>query len=329
MFYRTDILNKAGLDPTHLPTTWSEFRTWCETIKSKTAAYPISCPLKGEGNPDRFIAGVIMAGAETNDIFDLRTGRFNISDGPMTNSVKYVQDLYAANLILPGFYDKDVARGYFAAGKAAIYSDGFWLPSVLRSGGLTDDSLYTVGGYITPDPGMEQGRAQLGLTGSNIFVSSKTQHPEAVWEFIQWYTQPDGWFAKNFVGQNFGTLSFADNDSFVTGSVEKRMLEISSADGFRVVPPVPMLKCKDAARSQAYTKATSQKSSWEMDEAAQAVLQNSDFGPVAGQIAQTRQKWFEDALDKEKQQGLNVSLDCYTFPEWVRTQDYDPANYPK
>lgn len=324
MFLHKKLFQKAGLDPDDPPTTWSELKKACSTLKKRTGTFPIAVPMK-DNNLNRFYLSGIASGIMTDNNFDFQTGQFSVADDRMLEAFEFTQELYNAGYIKPGLYDKDFARGEFAADQAAIYIDGSYMTGVWRSNGF-DSSNYTVHAHPYPDSG-KSGRLGYSLGQGGFWVNSETENPEAVWEFIQWLSDPKGWFAKNYIEGGFGFLLGADNAEYVKDPADKHIVEIASTDNFRIAWPTPVLKCPDVAKSKAYLDATTQHPEWETEERTKALLENSDLKPAAVKVASGRQKILEEGLEKEEADGLDVSMDCYTFPDWQFTEDYKISNY--
>src|SRR5258708_7381004 len=72
------------------------------------------------------------------------------------------------------------------------------------------ESQYGIAAPPSPDNGPRGAEAILN-TQNVDWVSSQTKYPAQAWQFIQWMTDPTGFFAKNYLKDAFGTLSFADN----------------------------------------------------------------------------------------------------------------------
>lgn len=327
MFLHKKLFAQAGLDAQHAPRTWSELRDTCAKLKQKTGKFPIVCPMKSE-NLNRFFNGGIASGIYTDQFFDLKRGRFSMDDERMLTAFRFAQELYNAGYIAPGLYDKNFARAQFAAGEGAIYIDGSYMTAVWRSNGF-DSSNYTVNPHPYPDDGMPQGRLGHNPGQGGLWVSAQTKNPEACWEFVQWMTDPNGWFAEHYVGEGLGFLKFTDNAKYVKDPGDRKVIEIATRDNFRVNLPKPLLKCPDVASSKAYLNATSQHPNWETEEQTKALLDNTDLTGVARKVASTRQGWLEQGLKDEAAKGLSVSMECYTFPDWEYTEHYDASRYPK
>jgi ABC-type glycerol-3-phosphate transport system substrate-binding protein len=89
------------------------------------------------------------------------------------------------------------------------------------------------------------------LNSQNAYwVSSQTQHAAEAWKFVQWMTNPTGFFAQNFLSHQFATLAFADDKKLLTDPAWKQIFKIADNAGFRVQYPDPLLKCQQMLESE-------------------------------------------------------------------------------
>ena len=140
-------------------------------------------------------------------------------------------------------------------------------------------------------------------------------------------TDPTGFFAKTYLKDGFGTLSFANNKQLITDPAMQRIEQIVENDGLRVTYPEPLLKCPDLAKSQAYSKAASTNPNGEWQVMVNALVKNTALKPAADQLVAQRQKIFLDQLKQEATSGLKVSQSCFAFSNWNYNENYT-GGYP-
>jgi multiple sugar transport system substrate-binding protein len=324
MYINRSVMEAAGLDPDAAPTTWNELYETCKTIKDQAGAYCLAVPLKGNDLQRTWypLAGSIM----TDRFFGYKNGEHSIDDPKLIRAFNFLQKLQKEDLIVPGVNDKTFARQSMASGQAAIYFGGAWMPSVFKSMGFEDLDL-GVAAPPVPDDGPVGALSQLP-SENKYFVSSATEHPDAAWKFVEWMTRPEGFFAKEYLKRGFGPLAFADNAKYIEDPVMVKMAK-EIAPTLRVAYPLPVVACPDAAKSKALTEAGNIRKNWEFQAMVEALTTGSDFAPVAQEIAAAKDQKFREVLEAEAAEGLDVSVDCFTFPEWEYNEDYDPANYSK
>lgn len=318
------VFQATGLEADAAPTTWNELYETCKAIKDNDGVYCLAVTMKDNDLQRTWypLAGSIM----TDQFFDYKNGEHSIDDPKLLKAFNFLKKLHDENLLLPGVNDKTFARQAMASGQAAIYFGGVWMPSVFESMGFTDLDLGVVAPPV-PDDGPVGALAQLP-SENKYFVSSQTKHPEEAWLFIEWMTRPDGYFAEEYITRGFGPLAYADNAKYTEDPVLIKMYN-EIAPPLRVNYPVPVVACPDAARSKALIEAGNIRKDWEFQAMVEALTSDTDFEPVAKEIAAAKDQKFHEVLEAEAAAGLKVSVECFTFPEWEYNQDYDPANYDK
>lgn len=321
MFMNGDVFDAAGLDMNNPPQTWSELKETCLTIKEKTGTYCLAIPLKGTDFQRTWypLSGMAM----TDRFFDYKNGRFALDDPKLLDAFNFIQDLYREELVVPGVEAKEFSRASMATGQAAIYFGGAWMPGVFKSMGFEDLNL---GVALPPHPDNGQTGKLSSLNSENkFFVSSQSQHPEEAWLFIEWMTRPDGFFAKEYLAQGFGTLAFTDNAKYSTDPAMAKVAEIGPQ--IRVFYPEPLVACPATSESTAYSDAENSHKNWEWEVMVEALTSGKDLAPLAAELAKTKNDIFMQTLENEAASGLQVSLNCYAFPEWNYTENYDTADY--
>ena len=324
MFYNKSMFQQAGLNPSTPPTTWSQLKSDCEAIKAKTGKYCLAVPMKDTDFQRLWfpIAGSIM----TDQFFDYKHGTFDLNNPLLLQAFDFIQSLYREGLIAPGINDKNFSRQQMASGQTAMYFDGTWMPSVFKQLGFTEDQ-YEIAPPPYPDNG-PHGAESIMNTENKYWVSSQTKYPQQAWDFIQWMTDPNGFFAKNYLKGGFGTLAYVDNVKLQNDPALQTMEKIATS-GLRVVYPEPLLKCHDIGKSQAYQKAASLHPNWEWQVMVDALVNNKPLQPAADQLVAARQKVLTDTLQQEAASGLHVSTDCFTFSNWNYDQNYNASDYPQ
>ncbi|WP_433432322.1 ABC transporter substrate-binding protein [Nonomuraea sp. CA-141351] len=323
MFLNKQVFQQAGLDVNNPPKTWTDLKKACAQIKAKTKAECIAAPTKGV-DMQRIWFGLISS-VSTDEFFDYKTGKFDLTEPGQLKTFAFIQELKKAGYLAPGTNDKNFSRQQFAANQAGIMFDGTWLPSVWASQGFGSDK-YVVAPRVNPDGG-QTGAGGRKYDTSKYWVSSQTKHPDAMWTFIQWMTDPNGYFVKQYYKNAFGTLAYVDNQKMVTDPALRQIMQIGASPGYRVQLPVPLLKCPDIAKSKAYVNALAKNPDGEWEAMGQALTSGQPLESAAAGIVKQRQAALEEGLKQEAASGLKVSMDCYTFPDWEYTKDYTSDKY--
>ncbi|WP_328988779.1 extracellular solute-binding protein [Kribbella sp. NBC_01245] len=325
MYLNKQVFQEAGLDTNNPPKTWSELKAACAKVKASTKSECIASPSKGRELQRIYFA--LASGVRSDLFFDLKTGKFALDDAPALKTFEFIQDLNNNGYLAPGTNDKNFSRQQFAANQAAIYFDGTWMPSVWKSQGFSNDK-YAVAPHPNPDAGAT-GALSRQQDGNKYWISSQTPNHQQAWDFLNWMTDPEGYFVKEYYNQGFGTLAFTDNKKMVTDPAIQQIMKIAETPGFRVNVPVPVLKCPDIAKSKAYLEATGKRPSGEYEAMVEALVGKKPLAPLASALVQERQTTFENKLKEEAAAGLKVSKDCYTFPDWDYTADFGLDKYKR
>jgi ABC-type glycerol-3-phosphate transport system substrate-binding protein len=205
--------------------------------------------------------------------------------------------------------------------------DGPWMVSVWAQLGFHSDG-YAVAAHPMPDD-TPRGALSQRYSQYAYWLSSQSTHQAEAFKFMQWVTNPTGFFVQNFLKNSFATLAFADNKKYLTDPAWKSVFKIADTRAFRVLYPEPLLKCPGLADSKAFTMASTTRPNGEWEVMVQNLVNNRDMTGDARALVNMRQTTFETQLQKEQASGLKVSKDCYTFAGWNYDQDFNPANYPK
>lgn len=329
MYFNRTVLEDAGIDPdTEIPTTWSELLAICERVKA--ADYPcFTAAFDGVSNVRRWWTPFTSV-AQSFSPFNYQTGKFDYADENRLRAWELLKTLYDGEHFIPGVEttDRETSRQIFALDQAAFYMDGAWMPSVFRTGMDFPDLNFGVAPVPLPDDGIH-GALHKGLLVSRLHVTSNVRNPEAAWALIDFLTQPEGDYARGYVGGGFGFLSFTDNTAWIDPADEVLGDVLKISDGYRKFEPVPLLACPDMAQSTAYAEALRDPTvATEETSLVEALVTGSDWTVTAQQMASERQTLFETFLAAEKDSGLNVDLSYFTYPDWTFDSNFDYGTYP-
>ena len=212
-----------------------------------------------------------------------------------------------------------------ANGTAAIYFDGGWMPGVFA--GTYNYTGFKVAALPAPTADGYKGKLGKGLDLPSMFISSQSKNPYEASLFINWMTEPNGWFTTQYIARGFGFLSWADNNRYVTDPAQKALIQL--APQMQVVSPNPTLKCPDVAKSQAGTVVDTFHPNWDWEVVSDYFLNGGDIEAIAKDVDAKQNEIFLKALADEKAQGLNISIDCFAAPDWDMLHDYDYSIYFK
>jgi multiple sugar transport system substrate-binding protein len=179
LFYRTDVLSKAGLQP---PKTWDDLKKVAVGSTNAPNIYGLGVPASGIEVDTYFDYFLYNNGG---DILDSK-GKSMLSNPESVEALQFLTDLVKAGGTEPkpsGFTREQIIEN-FKAGQLAMYPTGPWLNAMIKA---DDPSLkYATVPFPTNNGKPEQ---TVSVTDS-LGMSASSQHQEQAWKFVQFMYQP-------------------------------------------------------------------------------------------------------------------------------------------
>ena len=179
LFYRTDLLEKAGLQP---PTTWDDLKKAAVATTEAPKVYGLGVPASGI-EVDTFFNYFLYNNG--GDILDDK-GKSMLSNPESVEALEYLTDLVKSGGSEPkptGFTREQIIEN-FKAGQLSMYPTGPWLNAMIKA---DNPSLkYSAVPFPTNNGKPQQ---TVSVTDS-LGVSASTKHQEEAWKFIQFMYQP-------------------------------------------------------------------------------------------------------------------------------------------
>jgi multiple sugar transport system substrate-binding protein len=206
VYYRTDVLEKAGLDPATAFKDWDTFRQSLLTIKQKV-------PTIG----GKKIAPFGQPGSKAFDLvhdvmpFVWAAGGSELSANDKTSTINSPQAQqgikFMTQLIQDGTFDTSQlerdgtqVENQFKGGKLAVWIGGPW---VLASAKRLDDDTWSAAARknvgVAPLPAGPTGKAFTFLGGSDLMVFKSSKHQDADWKLLKY-------LASDKVQQQYASL---------------------------------------------------------------------------------------------------------------------------
>jgi raffinose/stachyose/melibiose transport system substrate-binding protein len=190
VYYNKTIFEKYGLK---IPTTWSEFTTVCQTLKSKGVV-----PLGISGKDS---AGVNMLGVvqdlypNKQDKVDLAKGLWDksvkLTDGKQLEVLTKVKSLY--DLAEPNFagVSYNTMTAGFVKGQFAMMADGTWNQTTIDSAG---GSSFKYGYFPLPSSDNAADNAFLGgKVELTLAVPSNSKNIGTAMAYLSFFSQPENY----------------------------------------------------------------------------------------------------------------------------------------
>jgi multiple sugar transport system substrate-binding protein len=172
LFYNTDMLEEAGIEP---PTTWEELREAAAELTTGDRRGLAVSAIKSEEGTFQWLPFLWQSGE------DLPTIASEGGQAALSLWVEMVRDGSMARGIL-GWRQEDV-KNEFQNRRAAMMVNGPWQIPVLEQ-----DSP-DLNWAVVELPRGEESASILG--GENVGITSGSQNPDAAWDLLTWIQNPD------------------------------------------------------------------------------------------------------------------------------------------
>jgi multiple sugar transport system substrate-binding protein len=197
IYYRKDLLEKAGVDPETAFTDWDAFKATLLELKDSGAVdneetYAYGSPGKQAFDLVHHVMPFVWdaGGAELSEDASTST----IDSPEAQEGVEFIADLLPEGLYDPTALEKDAQQveDSFKAGRLAVWIGGPW---VLAARERKDDDTWAaevrsnVG--VAPMPAGPSGEAYTFVGGSNLMMFENAANKDAAWRLMQ-YLSEDG-----------------------------------------------------------------------------------------------------------------------------------------
>ncbi|SCM74983.1 Extracellular solute-binding protein family 1 [uncultured Pleomorphomonas sp.] len=173
IFYRTDLLTTAGIEP---PTTWDEFRAAAKKL-SGSGTYGIVS--SGDSGGSHWVPTSMINNG--SGMFDSERKAAMTSERSM-EALDFLGGLVADGSVNPSStgYTSDDARGSFQRGEAGFILDGPNLPELISDAKNKTAVL----------PPLKGPHGDLGTVYwvNNIMVYKQSKHPKETMDFLKWWS---------------------------------------------------------------------------------------------------------------------------------------------
>jgi multiple sugar transport system substrate-binding protein len=193
IYYRKDVLDKAGIDPSTAFTDVGAFQQTLQTIKEKVPEIngkpiaPFGMPGKKAFDLVHHVMPFVWdnGGAELND----DASKSTINSSQAEQGVDFV-----AQLVQKGLFDKSMlerdgtqVENQFKGGRLAVWIGGPWVLSTI---GRTDDKNWVAAARknvgVAPMPAGPDGKAFTFVGGSNLMMLKSSQNKNEAWALMKY-----------------------------------------------------------------------------------------------------------------------------------------------
>ena len=188
IYYRKDVLAKAGVDPATAFKDWDSFRNTLQAIKDKVPGIqPFGTPGKKAFDLVHHVMPFVWDAGGPELSSD--NAKSTINSPQAVTGVTYFADLFKDGLADPSQLERDgnQVADQFKGGKIAVWIGGPWvLPSAQR----TDDTNWVPAARknvaLAPMPAGPNGDAFTFVGGSDLMMFKATKHPNEAWALIKY-----------------------------------------------------------------------------------------------------------------------------------------------
>ncbi len=185
IYYRTDLLGKAGITPATLTNrwTWDQLRSNAQKLNNpKNGVWGINA--NWSSSELLFKNGLAWEAGANPIKYSGGNYSINVNDPGTKTSIEYVRSLFADGVADPTSFDIDNVA-YFAAGKCAMLIRGAWARSDIPSDKGGSTLKWAAMPFVAgPKANLGTGAAQ------TLSIPSIAKNKEAAAEFLTWWGKP-------------------------------------------------------------------------------------------------------------------------------------------
>lgn len=244
VYYRTDVFEKAGINPTEAFKTWDSFKAALKQVNGmsvdgkKIAALGI--PGKNDWNVPHNIFPWVWAGGGNILSDDNKSGAFN-SDAAL-DGVMFYTGLAADGLVPKGALEQNSAQieSNYSNGDYAVMIDGPWVLKGYKTPkdkGGTADAVAANKSAVLPLPAGPSG-AFTFFGGSNLTVFKNSKHADEAWQVIKYLSTGDAQLAYSQVSGQLPAVKSVMQSDAITSDPNMAQF-VKAAENSRSYPSIP------------------------------------------------------------------------------------------
>lgn len=180
LFYRTDLLEKAGLSEP--PKTWEELKSAAEAMQDKAGAeHGIYLPPGKDGSSQHVMPLIWQQGGDVVGA----DGKFTLDTPEAVKAMEYYKSFFT-DKVAPTAVQPGDAERWFIKGDLGFQITGPWMVNVFKeTGGAGFEDKFAV----APLPAGPEGNTSM-IGGADLVVFKDSKVRDAAWKFVDWLTEP-------------------------------------------------------------------------------------------------------------------------------------------
>ena len=323
MYIHEDLFRGAGLVDADgnvlIPQTWSDLRSMAKQITEagNGESYGIGIGIKDSRHMSWWFDLAALAGAGGSGEIDYRAGRYTYGTDPAyAQIVELLLGMKEDGSVYPyeGTLDDSNLFSFFGQDKFAMFLSGSWAANNLKLG-FPDFQNYRVVPLPVPDEGRKGGLATTPGAGSYL-MSSQTPNPDDAWLWLDWISSRG--FHERMVTNGLDFSVYADLNTPENIGDPHKVQAYEAATKYVVYGPFPPARNPQTALVR--------------PEPVVPDVGDVLVGIYTGQIEDWRQALIdldarkqvalEAAIQKAQEDGAEVSLEDYVFPDLNPMENY-------
>ncbi|GCE15135.1 ABC transporter substrate-binding protein [Tengunoibacter tsumagoiensis] len=323
VFKQAGLVNRDG--SVLVPQTWDDVTHAAESIQKKSNGTVYGFGFGNVGFSvlswwmDVFIRGAGSVGGAGNTFglfgnLDYRVGKYTYAtDRNYADCIDLFLDWKRRNYFYPDSLSvsDEVARVFFEQGKFGMIVGGVWNQAEWTSHHFTDYSLTTL---VSPTT-IPAGYFYHTNGGSFFGISAKTQHPEEAWAWFDWLYSPETGKRWVQMGEDLSVYPQNNDPALVTLAPFRQYIGMTN---YTLAGPDPSIRNPETA----HVLLTPMKP--DIGDVLTGIYtgQIADSSEALSALANRSQNILSDSITLAQQQGYNVSINDFIFPDWDILQPY-------
>ena len=323
-WFNRQLLEDAGHDPDNGPRTWEEVREVARNVtnRGQGRTFGMLLPLQFTARMSAHVTDLAQAAGAPGAI-DHHTGRYIYDSEPFVQAIEFLLAFEQDGTLHPASSSLDARQGRarWAAGEAAMFTDGPWNIGVVQTN--FPEIMDNVGVASIPVPDGNQPVAlYAGPPSGTFWVSSQSQNPEVAAQVLQMFTEEEYYVRlAERMDQPPLDLSAVDRAN-VHHTYQQAMGHYQEV---MRLSPQPLIKNPNVSDVLSEMREINPN----LGEIVQGVFSGAvrDIRATLADFNNRMEAERQRAIEVVQGRGVEVSLDDWVFSNWQPGEDYTTERY--
>lgn len=331
LIYNSELMHKAGHDPSESPLTWKQFRAVAKRITKQGDGHAYGLLLSGQpGRLSNIVGDLAQLAGAPGGGFNWRTGEYDYAHEAIIGVIDLLRAMLNDGSIIPGWVSQteQQARAKMPQGSGGMMLQGAWNFPVWRD--QAPDFDYGVARQPTPGD-----RSPVPLTyavgggnGYSVFAKAPDAHQTVAGDLL------------HYLGTEAGQTTWARLDGAADPAWSPSALEAARTssqlseqdratfelyDELMRLEPSPLVRNPENARVELELPPVHP----DLGEVVQGLLtgQVPDAKKALTDLNHRQERALDQAIEKAKAKGARVSREDWKFPNWDPEKDFTERDY--